>query len=148
MESKTLTHKLFHHIGIEQKDIPKAFIAFKTLNYVSYLTTFVLCYRYRPAKIFLRSTIGQSVVGTIKNKFPRYVTYVENGATELTDRMKDNKYFQMIPTTLGLKTSRFSKAFVENFFIYKLSFPLMLPLYLYGSVKYVQFSKSQTKKIE
>jgi len=32
--------------NLEKKDVPKVFVAFKVISTVSYISTFVACYRY------------------------------------------------------------------------------------------------------
>ncbi|AYV75801.1 MAG: hypothetical protein Terrestrivirus3_70 [Terrestrivirus sp.] len=138
----------FDKLGVEPKDIPKAFITFKTISYVSYGATFALCYRYKPTKMFLQTNMGKNVIMGINNRFPTFIPKLTEKANTLTTKMATNKYFQKIPESIGLKSKRFSKAFVENFFFYKLGSPVMVPLFLFGSVKYVQHTKIGIKTPE
>ncbi len=41
--------------GIEKKDAPKVFVAFKVISTVSYVGTLAVCYKFKPFSRFVKS---------------------------------------------------------------------------------------------
>lgn len=129
----------FGKTGIHPKDVPLALIYFKTLSYTSYFTILGLSYRYRFASKLIKSPAGKATINKIKTTFPSTIKKIEESSQKISLYLAQNKYFQKIPETLGLKAKRFSKSLVETTIIYKLS----LPLYFYGTYKLIKMKNTK-----
>ncbi len=122
--------------GIEKKDIPKTIILFKIISTTSYIGTFVLCYKYKPITRILKSSYGIKFNNYIIYKYPKIYNKIITTKEKLIIKIKNGKYIKKIPELMGMETEKFTNAFIENFFLYKLTLPLSLPVYIYLSIMY------------
>ena len=141
-------NSLIEKYNVEKKDVPKVFVTFKVISTVSYIGTLALCYRYRPFSKFFKSQSGIKFNGYLLNTFPKMYTKIMDTKKNLVIKAENNKYIRKIPEAIGLKTSRFTKAFIENFLFYKLTLPITLPVYIYFSVKYVKARKNKKAELK
>jgi len=91
----------------------------------------------------MKSPYGLKFNGYLISQFPKMHAKFIDTRLKLITKVETNKYIKKIPETMGLKTSRFTKAFIENFFFYKLTLPITLPGYIYLSVLYVRNKKAK-----
>jgi hypothetical protein len=129
IESKNPILKMFGMEKMHEKDVAKIAVMFKIISTTSYIGTFALCYRYKPFYRFLKSPYGIKMNQYTINKFPNFHNKIVKTEQTIVEKIKNSKYIKHIPQTLGMKTSRFTKAFIENFIFYKLTLPISFPLY-------------------
>jgi hypothetical protein len=132
--------------GLSKRDVPRALVYFKTISYVSWFATLGLCYRFQPSKSLRSVQLYRNMTARLQARYPatynKYTTFV---ATK-TRQLGNNKYFRKIPETIGLKSKRFSRAFVENLVLNKLALPITIPSYIYLSAKMVERRKKKRAK--
>jgi len=114
--------------------VPKLLITYKVISTVSYVVTLGLCYKYRPFKIFLKSSYGLKFNSFVISKAPKFYNNVILYRTKLLEKYETSTYAKKIPETIGLKSKRFGKAFMENFIFYKLTLPISIPFYMYLAI--------------
>ena len=126
------------YYGIQEKDIPKVLIYTKVLTYIPFTMGLFLCYRYRPASLFLKSQTGSRWIQNIRAKYPEKYKKTDLFIKDKIKKVSESKIAMFIPKTIGLKTSRFTKSFVETIILYKLSLPITLPICFFGSLALVK----------
>ena len=118
----------FEKKGISKKDIPLGILYFKTISYTTWFGTLGLCYKYRPLRKLLETKYIKCKYEKIKMSYPNFYNKCENFINEKSKKISEWKYFKPIPETLGLKSIRTVEALSENFILYKLLLPIILPL--------------------
>jgi hypothetical protein len=117
--------------NIKTADVPRTFLYFKTISYVSWFATWALCYRLRPFKTLSKYDFVINKMNSLRAKYPNAVTKYTNFVSEKTLKLSNNKYFSKIPLSVGLKSKRFTESFVENIVINKFALPITFPTYIY-----------------
>ena len=124
--------------SIKNSDVPKLLITYKIIAITSYITTFAICYRYKPFSTFLKMPSGIKFNSYVTNKCPIIYTKFINMKNDLIIKASNSKYVKKIPESIGLKSKEFMEAVIENTIFAKLTLPLTLPLYFYLSASYIK----------
>lgn len=123
---KEKVHNAFEKRGISTKDVGKALVTFKIMNWVVYGTGLVLCYKYKPLKRLSKTQRMTSLL----TKWESYPMYQKSKQFILqkAEKMSKSKFFSRVSSSFGLKSKRFTLALAENTVLYKLTLPITLPL--------------------
>jgi hypothetical protein len=136
-----MTDYLIAKFNIEKSQIPSLLITYKVIATTSYIMTLAICYKYKPVSTFIKSPSGVKFNSWFVNKYPTTHNKFMNMKNNLIIKVCNNKYIKKIPESIGLKSKRFTKAFIENTIFAKLTFPITIPIYFYLSVMYVKQNK-------
>lgn len=127
--------ELLEKKGISKKDIPLAIVYFKATSYATWFGTLALCYKYRPLRRLIKSPFFEGKFKNLKLRYPKFYNNCENFITSKSKKLAEWKYFKPIPESLGLKSLHVVEALSENFILYKLLLPLILPLQFWFVLK-------------
>ena len=119
-------------------NIPKAIIIYKTMSLVTAGSMLVLCYKYRPARLFKNSRFGQYIINSIKSRYPNQIISIKKYVKDKADTFSKYKYFKPIPKFLGLVNKRFTYAMMEFIVIGKLCLPITIPIQLWLTSKILE----------
>lgn len=117
----------FQKYGIGIKDIPMAFICFKSLSVLSYFGCMAICYRYKPLITLFKMGPPKKLLTGIQNRYPNAYYKTHTFVLNQTDKLTNSKIFQRLPK-FGANNKRLSIAIAENIVFSKLMIPVFMPL--------------------
>lgn len=130
--------------GVKKSDIPRTLIYFKVVTYVSWLSMWALCYRFKPAHKLMQYKWASNTITKLKQRYPNaYLKYQTK-----TEKISNNEYFKKIPTSIGLKSKRFTESFMESLVVNKLALPVTIPTYIYIAASLVRARNEKPNDIQ
>jgi hypothetical protein len=112
-------------------NIPKAIIIYKTMSLITAGSMLVLCYKYRPARLFKNSRFGQYIINSIKSRYPNQIISVRKYVKDkLIPSLNTSNQFLNFQVN-----KRFTYAMMEFIVIGKLCLPITIPIQLWLTYK-------------
>src|SRR5436189_5523723 len=99
-------HDFFKKHHIDEKDIPKAFIMYKSLSLLACIGFFSLTYRYRPIQKMIHIYPINLLNNNLRNNFPNYYKKTIEFIDNKSKLISENKYFKPIPLFFNLQPQR------------------------------------------
>lgn len=103
------------NLGLTPKEITQTLILYKCMSIGIGTTGWVLCYRYRPVKMFLNS---QYYLG-MKHKIPKFNSFLQNTKQKIEHKLHNSKFVDFINNSIGTNKKDLVKSFVENTLLLK-----------------------------
>lgn len=129
--------------GLSKNDIPAGIIYFKITSYATWFCTLALCYKYRPLKNLFKINYFKQKLNYVKSKYPKVCDNYNNLIINKSKKLAEWKYFKPIPESLGLKSLHVVEALSENFVLYKLLLPVLLPIQFWIILKLLKHNKNE-----
>ena len=131
-------HHFFQRHGVEEKDLPKAFIFYKFLGFGVTAGCYALCYRYRPVQMLMQQPMIAGWFGNLRNRFPTLVSRSETFIDRKTTMVANWKAYHNLTTGFGLDPKRATIAIGETFIFDKMTMILTTPLQFWATVHWLR----------
>ena len=134
-------HDYFRKYGIEEKNIPKAFIAYKCVGSFLTIVTYGICYRYRPLVAASKIRPFSSWNLALKNRFPNFYQKTKTFIDSKSKMIGNSRIFKPVATFFGLEPQRATLAIGENIIFDKLTMPIATPLQFWAAIYFLKSTK-------
>eukprot|EP01012_Entosiphon_sulcatum_P036256 TRINITY_DN4616_c0_g1_i1.p2 TRINITY_DN4616_c0_g1~~TRINITY_DN4616_c0_g1_i1.p2 ORF type:complete len:173 (+),score=35.45 TRINITY_DN4616_c0_g1_i1:209-727(+) len=114
--------------GLETRDIPRALIYFKGLNYGLWIGGIAVCYRFQPLRSIFRRPGPKRFKEWLQFKYPKVFARGEAYVVSKSYQLAQSRFFKPLPDSLGLNAREFALALAENIVLYKATMPVHLPM--------------------
>lgn len=137
-------HDFFKKHHVEEKDIPVAFVLYKSLGLIIAASTFTICYKYKPIQSNINNFPLNLLTNGLKNNFPNFFTKAGSIIENKTLLISNSKYFKPIPDFFKLDSKRTTIAIGETFIIREILTPITVPFKFWVTVNWM---KNKNRKI-
>lgn len=131
-------HDYFKKHNIDEKDIPQAFILYKSLGVMIGITCFSMCYKFRPIQTYMHRYPLNILTNNFKNTFPNFYTRAGNFIDEKTYKISNSRFIRPIPEFFKLEPQRTTIAIGETVIIRDIFTPITVPLKFWFTVHWMQ----------
>jgi hypothetical protein len=121
-------HDFFKKHHVDEKDIPTAFVLYKSLGLVIAGTVFTICYKQRPIEKYMHLYPFNVLLNGFKNKFPYAHNKICNTIETKSTAISQSKYFKPIPNFFGLDPKISTFAIGETILVREILTPVTVPL--------------------
>src|SRR5437016_4338754 len=137
-------HDYFKKHHIEESDIPKAFVLYKSLGLGVFVTVFTTCYIIKPTQRYMHKHPFNVIPNIFKAHTPILYTGVLNFVDKQAHMLANSKYFKPIPQFLGLDPYATTIALTETALIRKILMPITIPIKFWIIVRWM---KNKNEKV-
>lgn len=131
-------HDFFHRHGVDEKDVPRAFVLYKLLGVGVSAACYAVCYRYRPLQRAIMHEPFAGWYGGFQRAFPNFHSRATNFIDTKSTAIATSRYFHPVANSLGLESKRATIAIGEAFVFDKFAMFLTTPLQFYLTLKWMK----------
>lgn len=131
-------HQTFKKYGVDEKDLPKAFVIYKTFNLLIATGVFTACYKYHPLKNNMNKYPLNLLTNYFKINTPRLYNYMSDKVEKGTDKIANSRFFKPIPNFFNLDSYKTTVAIGETIIIREFFTPITVPIKLFLTVMIIK----------
>jgi len=136
-------HEFFKKHDIDEKDIPKAFLLYKSLTVVIGVSVFTLCYKYQPIQNYMHQYPFNIITNGFKSRCPKIYDKIATTINSKTKAIADNKYFRPLPEFFKLEPERTTLALGETIIMRELITSITVPLKFFIVINWMKKRNQQ-----